>query len=298
MLPESGLLIAVSWRPALLPELEPINVQQRGSAAANACFRLLKNQPQRHHLWPLCWNSQDTPPHPILLSSPPHQPFLSHSPSAFTSVQPWECFHPSLLQATCAQYNLHHEPYETPSAHSPISCHSLPPPTTFIVFFVFEWYSQQFALSCVWQKKGFEMCLVVSVMCVLLMELVEDAPRHWSGVFSWRHFGLSGCQSLRASSPESQTACGQSKCSCMFNRGLWEEFCTHVHTLLYIYTVCVVKKRLTQRQNILNFDCHRNASLLLVALLLTRFFCKCNAKNSDTHNVSQWRNVEEIGDLF
>lgn len=134
MLPESGLLIAVSWRPALLPELEPINVQQRGSAAANACFRLLKNQPQRHHLWPLCWNSQDTPPHPILLSSPPHQPFLSHSPSAFTSVQPWECFHPSLLQATCAQYNLHHEPYETPSAHSPISCHSLPPPTTFIVF--------------------------------------------------------------------------------------------------------------------------------------------------------------------
>lgn len=183
-----------------------------------------------------------------------------------------------------------------PTRQFPVTLYPLPPHLLCFCLWVIQ--SAVCLVVCVTEERVWNVPLVVSVMCVLLMELVEDASRHWSGVFSWRHFGLRGCQSLRASSPESQTACGQSKCSCMFNRGLWEEFCTHVHTLLYIYTVCVVKKRLTQRQNILNFDCHRNASLLLVALLLTRFFCKCNAKNSDTHNVSQWRNVEEIGDLF
>lgn len=43
---------------------------------------------------------------------------------------------------------------------------------------------------------------VVSVMCVLLMELVGDASRNWSRTrhgFSWRNFGFRGCiiQSLR-----------------------------------------------------------------------------------------------------
>lgn len=59
-----------------------------------------------------------------------------------------------------------------------------------------------------------------------------------------------------------------------------------LHTRTHIYIHMCGQKRLTQRQDILNFDCHRNASVLLVALLLTRFFCKCNAKNCDTHNVS------------
>lgn len=58
--------------------------------------------------------------------------------------------------------------------------------------------------------------------------------------------------------------------------------CTHI----YVY-ICVVENGSLKDKDTLNSDCHRNASLRLVALLLTRrFFCKCNAKNSDSHNAS------------
>lgn len=65
VLPETSLLIAVSWGPAALLDprgLQPVSVWQRGSAAANACFRLLKNQPRCYDLWPLCYTSQVPPP--------------------------------------------------------------------------------------------------------------------------------------------------------------------------------------------------------------------------------------------
>lgn len=78
----------------------------------------------------------------------------------------------------------------------------------------------------------------------------------------------------------------------MFNRGLREEFCTRV-THMYTISVCAVgkRKRLTQRQaGTLNFDCHRNASLRTSRGAFIDeeifFFAKCNAKDSDTHNVS------------
>lgn len=75
MLAEGGLLIAVSWSPVLPRGLQPANASLPGSAAANACFRLLKNQPQQRHRWP-----------------PPTTPA-----SYFTSIRPPQGFHPSLL---------------------------------------------------------------------------------------------------------------------------------------------------------------------------------------------------------
>lgn len=75
MLAEGGLLIAVSWSPVLPRGLQPANASLPGSAAANACFRLLKNQPQQRHRWP-----------------PPTAPA-----SYFTSIRPPQGFRPSLL---------------------------------------------------------------------------------------------------------------------------------------------------------------------------------------------------------
>lgn len=136
-----------------------------------------KNQPQRHHLWPLCWNSRPTTPHPP--SSPPHQPLLSHLTSAFTSVQPWECFRPSLLQAICAQYNLHLEPYQTP--FTPLANYlSLSTPSQHMYYCPWVTQSAVCLVVCVTEERVWNVPLVASVMCVLLMELVEDAPRHWS----------------------------------------------------------------------------------------------------------------------
>ena len=130
MLPESSLLIAVPWRPAAPPELQPINARQRGSAAANACFRLLKNQPQRYHLWPLYLNSQD----PTTTSPPPHQPSLSHPlppplpPSSLESASFLPSFSPP--GNMCTVYNLHLEPYRTPFTPLAnfLSLSPLPPP--------------------------------------------------------------------------------------------------------------------------------------------------------------------------
>lgn len=171
-LPESGLLIAVSWRPAVLPDLRPINVQQRGSAAANACFRLLKYQPQRHHLWPLT----------SLCSSPPPPAFPIPTPTSSpqTSVQPRECFHPPLHRAIRAPYNLHLEPYHTLFTPSPIYCHSLSPPSHHTCYCLWVIQSAVCLVVCVTEEGVRNVPLVVSVTCVLLMELVEDAPRHWS----------------------------------------------------------------------------------------------------------------------
>lgn len=60
----------------------------------------------------------------------------------------------------------------------------------------------------------------------------------------------------------------------------------HTRTQIYVY-ICVFEKGSLKDKDTLNFNCHRNASLRPVALLLTRrFFCKCNAKNSDNHNAS------------
>ncbi len=101
--------------------------------------------------------------------------------------------------------------------------------------------------------------------------------------------------SLRASSPESQTACGQNKCSCMLNRGLWEEFCTRVHTHVHI-SICVVENgslkdktsstlTATEMQVYFSWQLYQQGD----------FFCKCNAKTSDAHNVSLYTVDECIG---
>lgn len=59
VLPEHGLLIAVSWwATAFLesPQQKLLGVWQQGSAAAIVCFRLPKHQPKCSHVWPLCLN--------------------------------------------------------------------------------------------------------------------------------------------------------------------------------------------------------------------------------------------------
>ena len=81
----------------------------------------------------------------------------------------------------------------------------------------------------------------------------------------------------------------------MFNRGLREEFCTRV-THIYTISVCAVggeKKNgsLKDKQAPSTLTAtEMQVYVLLVALLSMRrflfFFAKCNAKNSDTHNVS------------
>lgn len=144
VLPESSLLIAVSWRSMVLLELQPINVQLRGSAAANACFRLLKYQPQRHHLWALCWNSPDRSPPSLLfalhtsLSCP--TPLLPLPPSSLESASIPPSSRQYVHSITCTLSLT-----ELPSPLLLIFWHSQPPPTTHTI--VFEWHSRK-GLKC------------------------------------------------------------------------------------------------------------------------------------------------------
>lgn len=188
MLPERGLLIAVSWRPAAI--LEPINVQLRGSAAANACFRLLKTS--------LNATTSDLYAETARPNTPLSRPPALHTslscplrPSLLSSL--WECFHLSLLQATCAQYHLHLEPYQTPS--SPLrSSLPLSAPSHNMHRCLWVMRSAVCLVVCVTEERVRHVPLVVLVMCVPLMELIEDAPGHWSRIsrFGFRRSSIVG----------------------------------------------------------------------------------------------------------
>lgn len=88
---------------------------------------------------------------------------------------------------------------------------------------------------------------------------------------------------LRASSFESQAACGRKRCSCMLNRGLREEFCTHVHTHLYLY---VWSKTAHSKTTLPQLQLPQKCKCTSRGAFKDFFCCKCNAKNNDIHDVS------------
>ncbi len=131
-LPESGLLITVSWRPAVFLELQPINVRLRGSAAANAYFRLLKNQPQHRHLWPLCLHSQHQPPptlhstHHTSLPCPARPLPLPPSSLESASILPSSGQYVHSIICTLSLTKLPSPPLQLPVTLCPLPPHVLP----------------------------------------------------------------------------------------------------------------------------------------------------------------------------
>ena len=93
---------------------------------------------------------------------------------------------------------------------------------------------------------------------------------------------------------QSQTACGQKRSLCMFKMACGRNS-VHVrrHTILNSMSGCD-RTQLTQRQDRLTYDCHRNASLLFVVLLLTRTFFANAIQRKATptmYHYTRWRNV-------
>lgn len=299
VLPGHGLLIGLSWGPATLPRppcRRPISVLRLGSAAANAWSRLWpvkKSQPKRCHLWTL--TSTPKQPRPSLhpqpdLPHPPPQLYIYSVPYPVSKVP-----HSSSLSCRltpignmCTKY-LHLEPYPNflmfiphlPSPHP-----SLPPstPPTHLTSLTTVHLSVSLcgtvcSLPCC--ERNRRKCLrcasggfsgvcpgwygwnsvklfldtdlrpdLRSQSCFRQARIFESINRSWICVY--------GHRLLKARQPVD----GRSVNACLLTA--CERNLTHTHnTCAHINTW---SSQLIQRQEILNFNCHKNASLLIVAL--------------------------------
>lgn len=157
--------------------------QQRMSA-----LRLLKNQPQRRHLWPQCWHSQDPAPTPQLLTS-----LVPSNPHRRLHVRPVRAAQASVLSSLSPRQHVHKKictsrltlPFPTVPSLTSLST---PRPLEFPA--VFEWWSRQNASLCVWQTESYWNVppMVLLMVVLMLMELVEGASRNWSRSRSAFHF--------------------------------------------------------------------------------------------------------------